>query len=120
MRAEDMGMRGYLRGEVTSDDRQVIIFDFGDLNWGASLVILGVILIYTVAISGMFLYTIHRSQAFPTAQALVASLALLTFIALTSAVITGSQSLETIAATGFGAIAGAVSHQFAIRRDDEA
>jgi hypothetical protein len=45
----------------------------------------------------------------------VVALSLLTFLALAGAIGTGSTELTTLAATGIGALAGAVSSQFVER-----
>ena len=90
-------------------------------TWIAVTVIVTV-LIYTIAMSLLFVRTISGALKQPEPRALVSALSLLTFIALTGAIITESSALETLSATGIGAIAAAVSHRFTTvssRRLDE-
>lgn len=74
-------------------------------------ILVGAVLL-TFSIAVIFSYTLIRSQEREPHNSLIAALSLLTFIALTAAVITSNPALETIAATGIGAIAGAVSQAF--------
>ena len=80
------------------------------------------VLIYTIAMSLLFVRTISGALKQPEPRALVSALSLLTFIALADAIITESSALETLSATSIGAIAATVSHQFTTvssRRLDE-
>ena len=86
--------------------------DFSKYNAVTLAVFLIIGTILTVWLTYLFVKTLLCSQKLPKGQSLVVVLALLTFISLTAALFTESAALETIAATGVGAIAGAVSHVF--------
>lgn len=93
------------------------------VNLGGTAIIVGVILVLAIvifisAIIWLFTRSIVRAQEFPPRNALITSLAMLTFIALIASLFTRNAALETIAATGVGAIAGALSNLF-VRKDLE-
>jgi hypothetical protein len=86
--------------------------DFNKLSPTVLAVIIIGLLAYTAVMSYMFVKVIASTDNFSSSHVLISALALLTFVSLTAAVLTSSVGLETIAATGVGAIAGAVSHKF--------
>ena len=71
-----------------------------------------VLILALVLIAGVFVWSLLKAAEYPAPTSLVVSLSILTFIALSGAWVTASTELATLAATGFGAIAGAVSSQF--------
>ena len=104
-------------------DDENIIDKVYTYNVGGSAVIVAVIVLLAVAIFlssiiWLFTRTIAKAQYFPPRNSLITSLAMLTFVALIASVFTKNAALETIAATGVGAIAGALSNMF-IRKDLE-
>lgn len=101
------------------DPTQPFVIRLDGLDPAIVVAVVVAILLYVFVIAGMFAYTLIKSQRQPAPQALVAALALLTFIALSSSIVIRSQALETIAATGIGAIAGAVSQQFKTKNEEE-
>lgn len=58
-----------------------------------------------------------KAAEFPDPQPLVIALALLTLIALLGALVSGNENAYTLAATGLGAIAGAVTATWGNKRD---
>jgi hypothetical protein len=65
-----------------------------------------------VVVTSVFLYALMRAARYPPPILLVTSLSMLTLIALLGAIVTDNSAVGTIAATGIGAVAGAVAHQF--------
>lgn len=101
-----------------TDPTQPFVIRLDGVDPAIVVAVVVAILLYVFVIAGMFAFTLIKSQRQPAPQALVAALALLTFIALSSSIVIRSQALETIAATGIGAIAGAVSQQFKSKNEE--
>jgi hypothetical protein len=95
-----------------------VLIDFNQLSSASRIFLIFAILAYTVAMSFIFVKVISRAEEGSTSTILITALALLTFVALTAAILTSSTGLETIAATGVGAIAGAVSHRFIVNEKE--
>lgn len=91
---------------------EVLRLDLSGITGVYFLILVLGVLAYTGVMAMLFTKTLLRSSEFPSPHALTTSLTLLTFVALTAAIATNSAALETIAATGMGAIAGALSHVF--------
>lgn len=104
----------YLLAQEQTPDRVLVNFD--QLSSTARILLIFAILIYTISMSYIFVIVITKAEDDDSSsKILISALALLTFIALTAAILTASTGLETIAATGVGAIAGAVSHRFIMK-----
>lgn len=67
-------------------------------------------------ILGVFIFALLRAGRYPPSVGLVIALSLLSATAMLSFAITGQEVLGTIAATGIGALAGAVSAVWAERK----
>ena len=104
---------------LAEQQSRVIRVDLSDVSIKVLVILVIAIILYTVIITGLFTYTLIRTQQFPPTSALVSALSLLTFIALSASIVTRSQAMETIAATGIGAIAGALSHQVTHRGNEK-
>ena len=98
---------------------RVFRVDLNEVSLKVLIILVVAIVLYTIIITGLFTYTLIRTQQFPPTSALVSALSLLTFIALSASIVTRSQAMETIAATGIGAIAGALSHQVTLRGSEK-
>lgn len=66
----------------------------------------------TLGTIGIVVWALLRAGRLPSPMSLVVALALLSVIALIGFIFTSSESLLTIAATGVGALASAVSTEF--------
>jgi hypothetical protein len=69
-------------------------------------------LVIVMILGFLFVWALLRAAEYPAPSALVVALSLLTFLALAGSIATSSTELVTLAATGIGALAGAVSSQF--------
>lgn len=106
-----------LFAQETTEDVERVIVDFDKLSPVASVCLIIAVLIYTSLMAWLFTRIITRSTNLPRSHTLISALALLTFVALMASILTSDSSLETIAATGVGAIAGAVSNTVLTARD---
>jgi hypothetical protein len=83
----------------------------------------GILVLITIStlIGGVVAWFMARSMIkaaeFPDPQPLVIALGLLTLIALLGALVSGNENAYTLAATGMGAIAGAVTATWGNRKD---
>ena len=75
--------------------------------------------IFLVGLVWVFVCAMLRAATLPAPTMLVIALSMITVIALIAASVTGSAALETITASGVGALAGAVSQQFITRDEDD-
>ena len=75
--------------------------------------------IFLVGLVWVFVRAMLRAATLPAPTMLVIALSMITVIALIAASVTGSAALETITASGVGALAGAVSQQFITRDEDD-
>lgn len=77
--------------------------------------------VVVLVLAFVFVWAILRAARYESPASLVVALSLLTFLSLAGAIASGSTELTTLAATGIGALAGAVSAQFTDRngRPDE-
>jgi hypothetical protein len=73
-------------------------------------------LVIVLLLGFLFVWAILRAAQYEAPASLVVALSLLTFLALAGAIAGGSTELTTLAATGLGALAGAVSSQFTKQR----
>lgn len=69
-----------------------------------------------IIMSAAFVWALLKAAEYPAPTSLVVSLSLLTFVSLAGSIVVGSRELVTLAATGLGALAGAVSSQFGDQR----
>lgn len=88
--------------------------DLADWPW-LVVVILGLFM----AFGALLVWSLLRAASFPPPASLVVALGLLTFLALAGYIASDQTELATLAATGFGALAGAVSSQFTSRGHDD-
>lgn len=89
--------------------------DLADWPW-LVVVILGLFM----AFGALLVWSLLRAATYPPPASLVVALGLLTFLALAGYIASDQTELATLSATGFGALAGAVSSQFTHRdRDDD-
>jgi uncharacterized membrane protein YoaK (UPF0700 family) len=75
--------------------------------------------IFLIGLVWVFVRAMLRAATLPAPTMLVIALSMITVIALIAASVTGSAALETITASGVGALAGAVSQQFITRDEDD-
>lgn len=73
----------------------------------------------TLMTVGIVVWALLRAGRLPAPMALVVALALLSTISLVGFVFTSKESMLTVAATGVGALAGAVSAQFNSHSNDD-
>lgn len=109
----------YLLAQEAEQTPDRVLVDFNQMSQGSRVFLIFAILAYTVSMSYIFVKVISKAEEGSSATILISALALLTFVALTAAILTSSTGLETIAATGVGAIAGAVSHRFIVTEKEE-
>lgn len=76
----------------------------------------GAAALIVVGLAAVFVWAILRAASYEAPASLIVALSLLTFLALVGAIVTDSTELTTLAATGIGALAGAVSAQFTDKR----
>lgn len=81
----------------------------------AEIEVLAAMVLGAVVIAWALTYAILRAANMPAPAMLVVSLSVLTLVALFGALLSSSQAMETIAATGVGALAGVVSQQLGSR-----
>lgn len=84
---------------------------------GLEAAVLGLALL--LALAFLFVWAILRAAKYEAPSSLIVALSLLTFLSLAGAISTGETELITLAATGIGALAGAVSAQFTEKRRSE-
>jgi hypothetical protein len=77
-----------------------------------TLLSLGLFLGIVMGIVWLFVWALLRAAQYPSPTTLTVSLSLLTFVSIAGAIISQSTELITLAATGLGALAGAVSSQY--------
>jgi predicted exporter len=75
---------------------------------------LAIVIAFTATLGtiGVVVWALLRAGRLPSPMSLVVALSLLSVIALIGFIFTSNESLLTIAATGVGALAGAVSTEF--------
>jgi hypothetical protein len=76
------------------------------------IVILFLVFLSLASVAYLFVWGIVKAASYPPPAVLVVSLSLLTFFAIVAAFLSDSPELVTLAATGIGALAGAVSSQY--------
>lgn len=90
-----------------------------DLFDGASAPAYFATALIIIGLASVFVWAILRAARYEAPSSLIVALSLLTFLALTGAIVADSTELTTLAATGIGALAGAVSAQFTDKRRSE-
>jgi hypothetical protein len=89
----------------------VAAIDLSGLTDNDAVFALLILSVTVIAASAAWLLTrsMVRAASFPDPQPLVVAIALLSLVALLGALVTGNESAYTLAATGLGAIAGALT-----------
>jgi hypothetical protein len=83
-----------------------------DTTTAVTGVSLAISLVAVLLLGMLFVWAILRAAQYEAPASLIVALSLLTFLSLVGAIAASSTELTTLAATGIGALAGAVSSQF--------
>lgn len=77
-----------------------------------TLVALLIIFVVFLSVAWVFVWALLKAAEYPAPVTLTVSLSILTLLSIVGAIVTDSTELVTLAATGLGALAGAVSSQY--------